>query len=73
MAKTQKTYTIQKVGKARVDRKESYFGPTWQQAHLWSRYKRRYDDMDEAQELADKLSKHNPAGFIVIEYQPAPR
>ena len=68
-----KTYTIQKVGRARVDRPDSYYGPTWDTAGLRSRYRKRYTDRQEAQAIADQLAAHNPVGFLVIEYHAAPR
>lgn len=59
------SYVIYK--SSRLPRKDSYDGPTWQEAGIKDRYKEQYLDRSEAEELVRILSEHNPVGFAVAE------
>lgn len=57
------TYVIYKSSRAPTD--QSYSGPTWDVAGIRHRYKRVYDDIREAEELAVVLTSFNGVGFKV--------
>jgi len=62
---TEPQYVIHKA--SRLPSKESYSGPTWDDIGLRYAYATTYTDIAYAEELAQRLTKANPVGFVVSE------
>lgn len=62
-------YTIQKNSRSDPTRKESYTGPTWDQAGLRPLYLKQYWDYELAYDIANRLSCVNPVGFVVVKVE----
>ena len=57
------------VESSRKGSNRTYTGNTWNRARLGIPPEDTvYDDLEQAEKLAQKLSEHNPVGFIVEKY-----
>lgn len=48
---------------------KNYSGPSWHMAGIKDRYKEFYDTLEEAQELAVKLTAVNGVGFSAVKLE----